>query len=144
MSLSLPSDTTHIPPGAVAQGGAAPRKALSFIKDWFRLRARRLRRKILVNLRRPFRIDEDDIRDHVLDSLLRDNQDLAKALNDAVSGLNHVHGRLKYYEKHIPRMRDLRSQYDDEQRAKHNGLTESQKADLGNGILQLEGPRIIS
>jgi hypothetical protein len=91
---------------------------LSCFGNQIRLKARRARRRVLIRIRKVFAIDEDTIRDQIIEGLERDREALAMALAQTVTGLNALNSRLEYHEEHIPRMRTLKAKFDEEKKKK--------------------------
>lgn len=78
----------------------------------FRVRLSLLRQRIILTVRWWFRLPIDEIREQQLDTMLQSLRQESESLTEAVRLMKSMNARLAYYEQHIPRMRELRRQYD--------------------------------
>lgn len=100
----------------------------------FRARLIYLRQRIIIQIRWWFRLPIDELRDADLRESLRIQRELSDMMGKTVALLNHANKRLKLYEDKIPRMRDLRRQFDkDEKEKQKNG--KAQKERLEHGVM---------
>lgn len=149
--MSLPSDATHINPGAVAQGRNAPGQAPAIVKTPWRAKLSQLRQRTILTLRyflRPFyRLPIDDYREQrirrELDGLAVLGEKQLETIQTMTRIVKQLQTRLQWYETHIPRMRELKREYDVAQSVaarKANAGAE----DLENGILAPKRPSPLS
>jgi hypothetical protein len=95
--------------------------------EQLRLKARRARRRLVIAIRKPFRLDEDQIRDEVLSGLFRDMPQLAEALSKTVQQLNDVTARLRFYEARVPNIKAARAEFERHQRRQARKEKESRE-----------------
>jgi hypothetical protein len=93
------------------------------------------RQRIIIFLRfllRPiYRLPIDDLKEQNQDAF---NQQALDTIRTLARVSNQMQARLQWYETHIPRMRELKREFDQEQ-ARLKTETNGDPADLANGIL---------
>lgn len=98
---------------------ALPPPLKSIPKMSWRTRLKLFRQRIILTIRWWFRLEIDDIREQQvqtqIDGLVELNQQANEALASFLNITRNLQARLQLYEKEIPRMRDLKRQYDLEQ-----------------------------
>lgn len=98
-----------------------------------------LHQRIILTFRFWFRLPIDDIKDEqmrqqfALFAEVNDRQ--VDAVQDLTKLVHSLHKRVEFYEQHIPRMRDLRRQFELQRLGVSTGATERQD-DLEHGILR--------
>lgn len=82
----------------------------------FRARLSIIRQRIILKVRSWFHLIIDDIKDQQtqgqIDMLFSVVEQQAQAINQMINVMNGLTARLSLYEREIPRMRDLRRQFD--------------------------------
>lgn len=66
------------------------------------------RQRIVLTVRWVFRLPVDDIRDRQLATMVQTLERESEALATACDLMKSIESRLRYYEEHIPRMRELK------------------------------------
>lgn len=139
-SLTLPHPDTQ--PTAVS---ARPESAGKVGSLPLRARLSQWRQRIILTLRWWFRLPIDDLKEYQtkaqFDAILNVVEQQAKAINQMINALNGLTARLLLYEREIPRIRDLRRQFDLEQAGIKARQTNGHAHE--NGILTLPEHRII-
>lgn len=137
MSLSLPSDTANPPPVATP-----PDASKAHPRFPIRAQLSLLWQRSVLTVRWLFRIPIDDIRDQQLDAalkgLMQNNRNFFDGLDTLIAVSNQMQRRLLFYEANIPRMRDLKREFDRQEEALSKAVQSPKReagADLENGIL---------
>lgn len=114
----MPSDPANSPPVASPPDASKAHTPARVVY-------RQARRKFIVWLRNLFKLDEDLIRDQLLEKSLTDINALAAAFAEMLKQdalhvrlTQRMSARLNYYEQNVPRLRDLRKKYEREQQQK--------------------------
>jgi response regulator RpfG family c-di-GMP phosphodiesterase len=99
----------HIPFASVAHRVSAAWKA-----QLLKLRVKKLfwRQNLIARTRWYFRLPIDEIRDQQMDTLFTALQQESDSLKEALDLMKKMSARLRYYEEHIPRMRELKRQFE--------------------------------
>jgi hypothetical protein len=106
-----------------------------------------LRQRIILTIRWWFRLPIDDIKEQHTQAQIDGLVALAQQQNDTIKTLvrisNQMQARLIWYERHVPRMRDLKREFDREQ-ARLAVETNGESIDASNGILPVKRPIVLS
>jgi hypothetical protein len=107
-----------------------------------RARVSLIRQRILLTLRYWFRLPIDDIKERQLalqfEHLEQVNQAQLKTMQSMAGLISQLDARLALYEKNIPRMRQLRQQYDrEQQKLRMAGSSPERAQALSDGILAM-------
>lgn len=110
----------------------------------FRARLSLLRQRFILTIRWWFRLPIDEFKERNTQSqiagLVQLNEKAMETVQTLVRISGQLHARMAFYEKHIPRMREVGRAFDKEQarlKAQATATTEADLADLNNGILPI-------
>jgi len=107
------------PPDETRDSEAVPTKALTFFDLPIRAQLSFIRQRIVFPIRMWFRLPSDEFREQQLEGRFDYLIELAKRQQEAIQTLtrisNQMQARLQWYETHIPRMRELKREFDREQ-----------------------------
>lgn len=131
MSLTLPNPR-HIFEAVSARLGQWARRTRRSLDA--------LRTRIILTIRWCFRVEIDEIKERIvqdqIDGLVQLNQKGNEAMQTILRLTKNLEARLQLYENEIPRMRELKRQYDLEQQGLADGFKEIQRR-RESGILTL-------
>lgn len=138
MSPAAPQDTSQSALSAMPEestAGSTPSPRVPF-----RARFVQFRQRLILRVRFWFRLPIDDVKEYLdaqeKQATLANQQRVAEVLDAQTQAIAYLSERLKFYEKHIPRMRELKRTFEVEYAAKKNRPKEEQQM-LDHGVLPM-------